>query len=222
MKIKQQTPDVWSIDFLVDGKPLPAEAGQYISVFFDETDVAEGKAYSLSSSPTDPTSQITVKRIGLFSGKLTDLKEGDFFTISPAYGFFEAFLGEPAVFIGQGVGISPLFSIICDEIKRDTSRTMELHYSNKTENDIIFHSELNEFNNREKLTTNFYITRQKDSAYEKRRFSVDDLKNLSDETCFYLCGTTDFTRSVWRQLVKKGVNENQISVEVFFGANDGN
>ena len=35
LKIKQQTPDVWSIDFLVDGKPLPAEAGQYISVFFN-------------------------------------------------------------------------------------------------------------------------------------------------------------------------------------------
>ena len=90
--VLKQTPDVLSINFLVNGKPLPAEAGQYISVYFDDTNVTEGKAYSLSSCPGDENSQITVKRVGLFSNKICNLKMGDTFEISPPYGFFDAFI----------------------------------------------------------------------------------------------------------------------------------
>ena len=218
----KQTHDVWSINFLVDDLPLSAEAGQYISVYFSDTNISEGKAYSLSSCPGDSVSQITVKRVGLFSNKITNLKVGDVFEISPAYGFFDAFINQPAVFIGCGVGISPLFSVICNEINNGANRTMELHYSNKTNNDIIFHKQLLTMSDNENFTANFYVTRQPSSEYFSERFKVTNLKNITSETCFYVCGTTEFTRSIWRQLVEFGIGEKNISVEVFFGANDGN
>lgn len=219
--VLKQTPDVLSINFLVNGKPLPAEAGQYISVYFDDTNVTEGKAYSLSSCPGDENSQITVKRVGLFSNKICNLKMGDTFEISPPYGFFDAFINQPAIFIGCGVGISPLFSIIRNEINNVGNRPMELYYSNKTNDDIIFSEQLHEMSERKNLSVNFYVTREPKSIYYRKRFTVKDLKNVAENTCFYICGTTEFTRSIWRQLVEFGVSEKNISVEVFFGANNG-
>ena len=124
--VLKQTPDVLSINFLVNGKPLPAEAGQYISVYFDDTNVTEGKAYSLSSCPSDENSQITVKRVGLFSNKICNLKVGDTFEISPPYGFFDAFINQPDIIIGLGVGISPLLSIIRKEIHKSENKPIGL------------------------------------------------------------------------------------------------
>ena len=225
-EIIKQTPDVWSVNFLVDGQPLPAEAGQYISVYFSDTDVPEGKAYSLSSCPEDNFSQITVKRVGLFSNKITDLKVGDTLKISASYGFFDAFsdvfIDSPAYFIGCGVGISPLYSIVRNQIKSRNTRPLTLFYTNKTDDDIIFHKSLERLTrSNNNFSVNFYVTRQSDSRYYRKRFVVDDIKNISADSYFYLCGTTEFTRSIWQQLIQVGVSEKNISVEVFFGANNG-
>lgn len=217
----QQTPDVWSVNFLVNDRPLPAEAGQYISVYFDDTDVNEGKAYSLSSCPGDNYSQITVKRVGLFSDKITSFEAGDTFKISSAYGFFDAFDDQPAIFIGQGVGISPLYSIVRQRVRQTPKQSLQLYYTNKTDQDIIFKKELNELSVEGDLSVHLYVTRDSSSQYYGERFSVRDLNDFSPETCFYICGTVEFTRAIWRQLINSGVSEKNISVEVFFGANDG-
>lgn len=223
INVTKQTEDVWSLDFLVDNKPLRAEAGQYISVYFDDTDIPEGKAYSLSSFPGQCSSQITVKRVGLFSNKITDLKVGDKLKISQPYGFFDAFLdtNKPAVFIGCGVGISPLYSIINYNIHLKNDHKMDLFYTNKTDDDIIFYNQITKLEENQNFKAHLYITRQKDSQYFSNRLTVSDINNITDETCFYICGTTEFTRSIWRQLKEIGINDRNISVEVFFGANDG-
>ena len=98
---------------------------------------------------------------------------------------------------------------------------MELYYSNKTNDDIIFSEQLLEMSEHKNLSVNFYVTREPKSIYYRKRFTVKDLKNVTENTCFYICGTTEFTRSIWRQLVESGVSEKNISVEVFFGANNG-
>lgn len=221
-KVIKQTHDVWSINFLVDGRPLPAEAGQYISVYFDDTNIPEGKAYSLSSIPSDHYSQITVKKVGLFSTKLTNLKVGDTFLISYAYGFFDAFSGVPAVFIGSGVGISPLFSIIRNELTQGKPDKLSLFYTNKTVDDIIFQTSIDQLVGQyDNFKCTYYITRQANSPYLNKRFTINELEQLTPDTCYYLCGTTNFTRDIWQQLVQNGVPEKQITVEVFFGDNRG-
>jgi ferredoxin-NADP reductase len=212
------TPDVITIFFTVDGQPLAQKAGQYITVYFDDTDVKQGKAYSLSSCPGDEYSSITVKKIGLFSGKLHALKIGDSFTISQPYGFFHAHKNRPVVAIATGVGISPVWSIIRHEVARDAANSIQLLYSNKTEDDIIFGSAIHQLaSSNEQFTYRHFVTRQPQTSHIARRMNlVQDIADMSPEHCFYVCGAQDFVASIWRQLIEAGASEDQISTETFF------
>lgn len=214
----KNTSDVVTLFFTVDDKPLRQEPGQYISVYFDDTDVKQGKAYSLSSCPGDEYSSITVKKIGLFSGKLHDLKVGDSFKISEPYGFFHAHKNRPIVAIATGVGISPIWSIIRHEISSGAGAPIQLLYSNKTESDIIFASAIGDMaKNTEQFTYKHFITRQPKTSFVPRRMNIaQDVVNISPEHCFYVCGTQDFVASIWGQLIEAGANEDLISTETFF------
>ena len=212
------TPDVITIFFAVNGQPLTHKAGQYITAYFDDTDVKQGKAYSLSSCPGDEYSSITVKKIGLFSGKLHALKIGDSFTISQPYGFFHAHKNRPVVAIATGVGISPVWSIIRHEVSSGADTPVQLLYGNKTEDDIIFGSAIHQLAaNNKQFTYRHFVTRQPQTSHIARRMNVaQDIADMSPEHCFYVCGTQDFVASIWRQLIEAGANEDLISTETFF------
>lgn len=219
--IKQSvdTPDIVTISFTVDGKPLAHVAGQYITVYFDDTDVKQGKAYSISSSPHDSHNSITVKKIGLFSGKLHDLKVGDTFTISTPYGFFNAKSEKPVIAIAAGVGIAPIWSIIRHEYsKAEIHSPITLLYSNKTRNHITFLSEIEELSDQEEtFSPQHFITREMDDIFTSRRISVEkDVPHDKLDYNFYICGSVEFVGTMWRQLVAVGVNERSISTETFF------
>lgn len=214
-----ETADVVTIRFLVDGAPLSHQAGQYITVFFDDTDVPEGKAYSLSSAPSDLWSSITVKKVGLFSGKLHALVPGDSFAISQPYGSFNAYREAPIVAVASGVGIGPVWSVTRDEILRGTGRSIKLFYSNKTEADIVFRGEMERLEREhENFSVRHFVTRQAETAFTRRRIDpARDLAEFQSDHCYYICGTTDFVRTMWRGLTAAGVPETSISTEVFFG-----
>lgn len=219
VKVQRNTRDVATIHFLVNGKPLVHQAGQYITVYFDDTDVREGKAYSLSSAPGDQTSSITVKKVGLFSGKLHQLRPGDTMSISLPYGSFNAYKQAPIVAIASGVGISPIWSIVRDESMRQTGRPIKLFYSNKTLEDVIFHDEIEQLVASKRVSCEHFITRNPESPYVNRRIDpVDDASQYAEDHCYYVCGTTEFVRDMWRGLVGAGVPESSISTETFFGA----
>ena len=79
--VVQEAPRVWTIFFTVDDATYSFVAGQYISVYFEETGLKTGKAYSLSSAPGDDTFSITVKKIGEFSSLLCALQPSDTFEV---------------------------------------------------------------------------------------------------------------------------------------------
>ncbi len=215
------TPDTVTIGFRVDGRGLEHRAGQYITVYFDDTDIREGKAYSLSSVPGAAESTITVKKIGLFSGKLHDLKIGDHLIISQPYGSFNAFVDEPIVAIAAGTGISPIWSVIQDETRRATGRPIRLLYSNRTPGDIVFREELKSLTDEnDSFKLEHFITRSPSvSGVNHRRIDAKrDASAYKDTHCFYVCGSADFVRSIWRQLVDDGVSIDRITTETFFGA----
>lgn len=212
------SPDVVTIFFTVDGRPVQHKAGQYITVYFDDTDVKQGKAYSFSSCPDDEFSSITVKKIGLFSGKLHALKVGDTFTISQPYGFFHAHGGQPITAIAAGVGIAPIWSVIRHEAGRGTGSPIKLLYSNKTCDDIIFHDAIDELTSVfDNFSSQYFVTRQPEAKHTTRRIEVgQDIADVSDGQRFYICGSQDFVKSIWQQLREVGVHEDAISTETFF------
>lgn len=205
---------------LMDGRTLAYEAGQYITVYFEGASTPEGKAYSLSSAPHEPQMSITVKNIGEFSGRLHALRVGDAFTISDAYGFFNPQTTRQLVCIGAGVGIAPLWSVLKHEYKNDAARVSHLFYSNKTIGDIAFHDELAVADRRHAgFAVTHHITRQADVPEGVRvgRINLEEcLRVAADDAAYLLCGSVEFVRDMWRQLVEGGVAAERISTETFF------
>ena len=220
VKIQRHSRDVVTLYFcLQDGSVLPYTAGQYITVYFDGTSTPEGKAYSLSSAPSEPLMSITVKKIGEYSGRLHGLAVGDMFTISDAYGHFNPNTTKPLVCIGAGVGVAPLWSVIKHEYQQDARRIARLFYSNKTVDDIAFRDELDEVSCATNLRVHHHITRQEQvpAVMSRGRISVEKcLQVAEDEAIYLVCGSVGFVRDVWKALTTQGVAAERISTETFF------
>jgi hypothetical protein len=120
-RVRRETPDTVTLYFTSD-REFSYTAGQYITVFFPDSSTPEGKAYSLSSAPHETWLSITVKRVGEYSTRLHALRAGDTFTISAAYGFFNPKTDQPLVGISAGCGLAPIWSIVKDELERDSKR----------------------------------------------------------------------------------------------------
>lgn len=217
---EEQTPDIVTIYFtLQDGTILHYTAGQYITVFFDHTTTREGKAYSLSSSPQEPVMSITVKKIGEFSGLLHALGVGDRFSISQAYGFFNPLTDKPLICIGAGCGVAPIWSVLKDELLKNSERTAHFFYSNKTIRDIAFYPELiAQQITHPGLSIHLRVTRQPDLPVHIRpgRINLDQCTNISPDAMYLVCGSVTFVTDMWRGLKERGISPLHISTETFF------
>ncbi len=205
--IRHEAPDIVTLYFT---RPFEFTAGQYISVYFDDVDVPEGKAYSLSSRPNDEFASITVKDVGgPFSSRLCAMRAGDSLAISRAYGHFNPQTDSALVGIAAGVGLSPVWSIISanDHAKHT------LHFGNITDSHIPFHEELAQLETR----VEHYITRQADTIYHHGRMEVTRIVAEAEAEAHYLiCGSVDFVRDIFRQLESAGISRKKISTEIFF------
>jgi ferredoxin-NADP reductase len=219
-----ETADVLSLR-LVDGEKGGQPdfiAGQYVTVLFPELGVPSGKAYSLSSSPSDDYLQITVKKIGEYSSRLHQLEIGDELLVSEPYGFLNPEFDAPIMAIAGGVGIAPIISIIRDALERKTSHQIELIYSNRTIDDIVFRKDLeNLMSEHKQLRIKHFITRQQKLPVGFRAGRIDVKKILarrmpSPETFYFICGREDFVGDMWRGLIASSVPENKIATETFF------
>lgn len=215
MRVVQQAPGVNTIYFLLSsGWKLEYAAGQYITVFLDGSTTTAGKAYSLSSAPHEKWMSITVKNIGEFSGYLCGLKKGDTFTISRAYGFFNPNTTKPLVAIAAGVGISPIISVLKDELNTSSSRPAQLFYSNKTAKTIAHKKDLDTAGCR----VNHHITAQKTvpTGMHAGRIVLDECVRLGEDAFYMICGSAQFVKDMWQGLTARGITAQNITTETFF------
>ncbi len=214
-RVVRESPSVVTLHF-EQPSGFHYEAGQYITVFFDETGIKEGKAYSLSSYPDDIDLCITIKKVGLFSGKLHELKPGDHVNISRAYGMFNAFGDMSLVALAAGVGIAPIYSIIRSEALRGTRRHIQLIYTNTHDNEILFQDDLNRLRQyMPELDVRYVVTRQQNSMYYGTRMKGADIATEFPGRAVCICGTVGFVRDLRRQLAAAGTPEDHIMTEVF-------
>jgi len=181
LKVKnvlRETPDTVSISF-----EMPAELeahykykhGQYITVQFELSGIKENRSYSISSSfLMNEDLSITVKKNnpGLISKYINEnIKPGDEFLVSLPQGNFvlseKQLKADKFVFFAGGSGITPIFSIIKQLLNEKSNSEIHLHYSNSVADNIIFDSQLEEF---EKKYLNFkvfhYISRIGNSKHK--------------------------------------------------------
>ena len=205
-----------------DGLP-EYKAGQFITVFFQETGQVEGKSYSISSSPSSDFLSITVKGVGAFSNKLIAMKVGDIINASLPYGYFYSESeANSMILVAGGIGIAPLMSMIKYSRKVFPVRKIILLFSNKTLEHIIFRNELNELSRQSdgNLVVEYYLTQEVSKMEEKKgRIPVNDIfkcyEGFTDSELF-ICGSIEFVRDYWRGLKGAGVPVEKIYTEAFF------
>jgi ferredoxin-NADP reductase len=222
----KETEGVLTLKFLaVKGAIFSFEPGQFVLVsFLDNRASGKIRAYSISSCPQDKFLAITVKKLGVFSSALHNLKIGEKIkTSSPQGDFYPQKSMNNLVFLAGGIGIAPFHSIIRNFYLEKSSEKITLFYSNRTKRDIVFFKELNEIARKwSSFKVIYLLTREKlkNKAFQERcRLNAKILKkylrNLKNKN-YFICGPVEFVNDLWKELKKNGVREKSIKTEAFY------
>lgn len=223
-QVIQETSDTKTLALKLEDGSLPQYvAGQFITIYFEESKTLEGKAYTFSSAPYESTCNITVKNIGEFSSRLCNLKKGDKVLASLPYGFFSSeYPTHELIIFAGGIGITPFRSIVLDTLKHNPNRIIHIHHSIQTSMDIVFQNKFNILmTHYPNVSITYYITKesQPPQSMIKGRMNLDSIiptMNTSNEKEFLICGSISFVRDTWKGLKELGVNEQNIYTEAFF------
>lgn len=183
----RQTPHAISLHFAqpkVDR--IPYYAGQYITLKAKIDGKTHFRSYSMSSSPQlDEDLVITIKRIpgGLVSNHIHDnWQEGDLVEfLRPVGSFVTEFATKnrrEVVCIAGGSGITPVISILKGVLFQEPYSRVNLLYSNKNKEEIIFRKELDELS--KKFPKRFRLTHVLTRSSEG--FEEEHLKGRLDES----------------------------------------
>ena len=185
------------------------------------------RLYSITSSQDKKDSfELIVEIIpnGVGSTYFKNLKVGDISEFqAPAGAFKLRNKNEDIIFLATGTGIAPIRAMLKHV---DYSKQIYLFWGLKTlKNTYLF----NEFKKLSKINKNFHFkicaSREKDllkiDKQNRKHFSIgrvntqlNKLNNLNNY-CFYLCGSAIVVESLKQELIKKGINENNIVFEKF-------
>ncbi|HLF50834.1 FAD-binding oxidoreductase [Flavobacterium sp.] len=119
----------------------------------------------------------------------------------------------PGVFIAGGAGITPFISIFRDLYHKNQIEGNSLIYSNKTSEDVIMQDEL------QKMLKDRFIklfTRENVLGFRGKRidrsFLIDNISDFGQH--FYVCGPTEFVKSITKDLMDLGAALDVIVIEM--------
>lgn len=234
--IKQESKLVKSFELVtIDGMPLASfKPGQYVSVTVDFDDgTRQLRQYSLSDSPSNTHYRISIKResyqmespAGRVSNYLHDhLNVGDTLFVGQPAGDFtpEVQENETLVLVSGGVGITPMIATL--KHFSEVNPTQKVIFAHTTRSKD-YHSHQDDIEQMLQVMPNLKVkTFYTGSAHSGESapneiheyFHIKHLPEWkNDNAKFYLCGPTEFMRSVKDQLTEVGVAKHNIHKEVF-------
>jgi len=223
-----------------DGGPLPAyKPGQYLTIKIDHpTTPTSPRNYSLSDKPGQGYYRISVKRetpvgapAGLVSNYLHDqVNVGDELLVGPPCGEFTLDVekqpaDKPLVLLSGGIGITPILSMFKTLADHRTARPVYFIHAAINSETHALHEEVQAA---AKALPNVrihvcYSAPLEEDVTQKRCDSVGFVDGqLLDEHLpegpadIYFCGPKPFMANLYRELKKRGVDEQSIRFE-FFG-----
>jgi ferredoxin-NADP reductase len=180
---------------------------------------------SLACAPTRPYLEFGA-RISPSPWKQTfaALRPGDVAEIDGPYGHFVLDESAPAVLLAGGIGITPLKGMAEYAADRKLPIEVRLVYSNRTEEEIAFRSELEALTQQNpRFRILHTLTRvDADSAWSGRRGRIDPgliasaAEGLLDPV-YYVCGAPGMVRESLISLAARGVPRDRIRFEAFRG-----
>lgn len=194
--------------------------GQFIYIYFDSPELSsEPHPFSISSNPQSDYLRISIKRLGDWTRKMDQLKQGDHAYIWGPYGkfgdhYFE-YTDKEAVLIGGGIGITPFLSLVKDTIFRSGERKqVYLFYSYDKEGEDDYREEL------ERIDADTDHFHNISHCAEKKGFLTAEIikkqvgGDLSNKV-FLICGPKPLMDALQKQLLEAGVSIEYIFKEDF-------
>ena len=227
--IVQETPDIKSYSLQPeDGAPIAGFLpGQYIGVkaHSNTSEFEEIRQYSLSNSPGEKYYRITVKaessnspQPGIVSNYLHNASVGEEVLLQPPTGdFVVRSPNKDLLLIGGGIGITPLLSILLDQIERghDMNNTTFIHCCQDKDHHVMG-EKLRKLSEKSGFR---YIV-----AYERGE-EANHIGYLNSSVLgrwlgptnhdVYFCGPTPFMTALHILLSRLGYTEEQLHYEVF-------
>jgi len=236
-RVELETHDTKSYFFKSEKSLNQYKAGAHINIEFDANGQTVNRTYTLSSSPdltfnTESAEEfsITVKRVndGLASNWLFEnLVEGKQISVSQPQGSF-VLPYQPSgklLMLSAGSGITPLMSMLRYLAQTgNRSDIVFLHYA-QSENDIIFHDELNRISAKENITTHFSVenisntsTSLSTNEIHQGRINKKQLSTIVPDVLereIYLCGPQPFMKATVKILDQVKFKPSQLHLENF-------
>jgi NAD(P)H-flavin reductase len=200
-------------------EPMSYKPSQFIMVEQTIDNELIKRAYSISNPYTEEPQQIiniTLNKVpnGRMSTFLFNSKVNDTLEITGPYGIIEIKkdIPDPVMFICAGTGIAALLPMV----EYITNKNITLINSIKYENYIIFSERIK---NLQSLGVNYILTLTQEKSDEwkgrKGRISKELIQELnpSENTEFYICGRTEFTKAIVEILTSLNTPKNKIHTE---------
>lgn len=232
-EIIKETSDSVSLTFDIPAdikNKFKFDAGQYLTLEASINHETVRRAYSIWKAPFENEVSVLVKEIqeGLFSSYANkELKVGDSIKVSaPAGNFTSASVKESkTTFFAAGSGITPIISLIKQQLFSNSESSIVLFYVNKDSSSVIFKTELDklESNFPNQLTIHHLFTREENS---ENKFSgrineakcgelySENVMSLQSEG-YYMCGPEEMILATKDFLTSKSVDARKIHFELF-------
>jgi len=177
--------------------------------------------FSISSSAEHPERiRFSIKEHENFSRDIAELLPGDTMYVDGPFGAFVLPATGPIVFIGTGVGVTPLLSMLETLADRGDTRRCELWLGNRDERSIAGRAELESLEQRLDLSVAHVLSRPSpewrgrtghvDAAFVRSRVPL-----AAPGSSFCICGPDAMMDEVERTLTELGVHRAAIHSERF-------
>ncbi|MGA1836963.1 ferric reductase-like transmembrane domain-containing protein [Herbiconiux sp. 11R-BC] len=177
--------------------------------------------FSISSSAEHPESiRFSIKQHERFSRDIADLVPGETMYLDGPFGAFVLPETGPVVFIGAGVGVTPLLSMLETLADRGDRRSCELWLGNRSETTIACLAQIEHLERRLDLTVVHVLSRASD-AWTGARGRVDAdfvavrLPGVAPGSSFCICGPDAMMDAVEAALATGGVPRDVVHSERF-------
>ena len=220
-RVKEETHDTFTLDLrLTNGTgDFPFRSGQFNMLYvFGLGEVP----ISISGDPANSDTLIhTIREVGSVTKGLRSLKEGDCLGVRGPFGTswpIEEAQGKDVVILTGGIGLAPLRPAIYQILsKREQYGEIIILYGARTPDDILFHSELEQWSSR--LDVQLRVT--VDHAYPKWYGTVGVVTILISKALFdpentfaMVCGPEIMINFSVQELNEKGVDLKNIYVSM--------
>lgn len=204
---------------------MPHCPGQHYDVRLTAPDgYRTQRSYSIASSPLDEGEiELTIDRLadGEVSPYFHDvLVEGDQVEVRGPFASYFVWHGEePALLVGGGSGVVPLFAMLLHRRRTMPELRMRLVYSVRSAEDLIYADQLGD-------ETLFTFTREPPAGWAGRTGRIDtalveqalsDLGDTGDmrSTTAFICGSNGFVEAAGELALEAGIEPRRIRTERF-------